>query len=189
MPTRELLSPAQRAQFLCVPPEMSEQMLARYYTLSDDDCRLIKQRRRHHNRLGFAVQLAYLRFPGRAWAANEEASPLVVSYMASQLKLNPMSIVQYCQDREATRYEHLAEIEKVCGFRPFTKREYRELAVWLLPLAKTTDAGTVLVSSLIEEMRSRKIIILANTIATSILYPGCCRAIMAGSISKGSRSG
>src|SRR6266699_6334129 len=37
MPTRELLSPAQRTQFLYVPTEMSEQMLARYYTLSDDD--------------------------------------------------------------------------------------------------------------------------------------------------------
>lgn len=161
MPTRELLSPAQRTQFLCVPADMSEQMLARYYTLSNDDRSLIKQRRRNHNRLGFAVQLAYLRFPGRTWAANEEASPLVVSYIASQLKLNPMSIVQYGQDREATRYEHLTELEKVCGFRPFTKREYRELAVWLLPIARKTDTGTVLVSSLIEEMRSCKIIIPA----------------------------
>jgi GNAT superfamily N-acetyltransferase len=140
---------------------MSEQMLARYYTLSDDDRSLIKQHRRNHNRLGFAVQLGYLRFPGRTWAANEEVSPLVVSYMANQLKVNPMSIVQYGQDREATRYEHLAELEKVCGFRPFTKREYRELALRLLPIARKTDAGTVLVSSLIEEMRSRKIIIPA----------------------------
>ncbi len=57
MPTRELLSPAQRAQFLCVPAEMSEQMLARYYILSDDDHSLIKQHRRNHNRLSFAVQL------------------------------------------------------------------------------------------------------------------------------------
>ncbi len=122
MPTRELLSAAQRTQFLGVPTEMSEQMLARYYTLSDDDRSLIKQHRRNH--LGFAVQLGYLRFPGRTWAANGEVSPLVVSYMANQLKVNPMSIVQYGQDREATRYEHLAELETVCGFRPFTKREY-----------------------------------------------------------------
>ena len=161
MPTRELLSPAQRIQFLCIPSEMSDQMLARYYTLSDDDQSLIKQRRRNHNRLGFAVQLAYLRFPGRTWATNEEGSPLVVSYIAAQLKLNPMSIVQYGQDREATRYEHLAELEGVYGFRPFTRREYREMVLWLLPLARKTDAGTVLVSSLIEEMRARKIIVPA----------------------------
>jgi len=86
MPTRELLSPVQRTQFLNVPAEMSEPTLVRYYTLSDDDRSLIKQRRRNYNRLGFAVQLAYLRFPGRTWAVNEEASLLVVSYIASQLK-------------------------------------------------------------------------------------------------------
>ncbi|MHB8599895.1 MAG: Tn3 family transposase [Ktedonobacteraceae bacterium] len=161
MPTRELLSSAQRTQFLGIPAEMSDQMLARYYTLSDDDQRLIKQRRRNHNRLGFAVQLAYLRFPGRTWAVNEEASPLVVSYIADQLKLNPMSIVHYGQDREATRYEHLAELEGVYGFRPFTRRAYREMAIWLLPLARKTDAGIALVSLLIEEMRVRKIIVPA----------------------------
>ncbi len=80
MPTRELLSPAQRTQFLMLPTEMSEQLLARYYTLSPDDLTLIKQRRRPHNRLGFAVQLCYLRFPGHTWAASEEVSPLVLSY-------------------------------------------------------------------------------------------------------------
>src|SRR5579859_2281179 len=161
MPTRELLSSAQRTQFLCIPSDMSEQMQARYYTFSDDELDLIKQHRRNHNRLGFAVQLAYLRFPGRNWAANEEVSPLILSSVANQLKIDPTCIALYGQDREATRYEHLAELEKVCGFRPFTKREYRELAVWLLPIARKTDAGTVLVSSLIEEMRSRKIIIPA----------------------------
>src|SRR5579859_4207150 len=161
MPTRELLSSAQRTQFLCIPSDMSEQMQARYYTFSDDELDLIKQHRRNHNRLGFAVQLAYLRFPGRNWAANEEVSPLILSSVANQLKIDPTCIALYGQDREATRYEHLAELEKVCGFRPFTKREYRELAVWLLPIARKTDAGTVLVSSLIEEMRDRKIIIPA----------------------------
>lgn len=161
MPTRELLSAAQRAHLLDVPASMSEQMQARYYTLSEDDLTLIKQRRRNHNRLGFAVQLAYLRYPGRTWAANEEACPLVVSYLAEQLKVNPMSLVHYAQDREATRYEHLAELEKVYGFRPFTTQEYREMAVFLLPLAHKTDSGIVLVSSLVEEMRTRRIIIPA----------------------------
>ena len=57
MPTRELLSPAQRAQFLSLPAEMSEQMLARYYTLSSEDLVRIRRHRRSHNKLGFAVQL------------------------------------------------------------------------------------------------------------------------------------
>lgn len=70
MPTRELLSPAQRAQMLRLPDDLSDQLLARYYTFSDDDLALIKQRRRNQNRLGFTVQLAYMRFPGRTWTAS-----------------------------------------------------------------------------------------------------------------------
>ena len=128
MPTRELLSPAQRAQFLSLPAEMSEQMLARYYTLSSEDLVRIRRHRRSHNKLGFAVQLAYLRFPGRTWTASEEASPLVVSYIANQLKVNPVGIVQYATEREATRFEHLAELQKAYGFRQFTARDYRELS-------------------------------------------------------------
>jgi len=161
MPTRELLSPAQRTQFLMLPTEMSEQLLARYYTLSPDDLTLIKQRRRPHNRLGFAVQLCYLRFPGHTWAASEEVSPLVLSYVATQLNVNPMGIVPYGQDREATRYEHITEIQQVYSFRSFTTREYRELALWLAPLALTTEKGIVLVEALLEEMRARQIMIPA----------------------------
>jgi TnpA family transposase len=159
MPTRELLSPAQRAQFLSLPAEMSEQMLARYYTLSSEDLVRIRRHRRSHNKLGFSVQLAYLRFPGRTWTASEGASPLVVSYIANQLKVNPMGIVQYASEREATRFEHLAELQKAYCFRQFTTRDYRELSAWLMPLALSTDAGPALVGALIEEMRDRKIII------------------------------
>lgn len=159
MPTRELLSPAQRAQMLCIPDDLSDQLLARYYTLSDDDLTLIKLRRRNQNRLGFAIQLAYLRFPGRTWHASEEIPPRVLVYLADQLRVNPMSIVLYAQDREATRFEHLAELQQVYGFHPFSPRMYREMATWLLPLALTTDNGVALVEALMQEMRKRQILI------------------------------
>ncbi len=35
MATRELLSPAPRTQMLCIPDDLSDQLLARYYTFSD----------------------------------------------------------------------------------------------------------------------------------------------------------
>ncbi len=88
MPRRELLSSAQRAEMLVLPTNMSEQMLARYYTLSSDDLMLIRQRRRLYNHLGFAVQLAYHRFPGRTWTASEEVSPQVLMSLATQLDIN-----------------------------------------------------------------------------------------------------
>jgi TnpA family transposase len=159
MATRELLSPAQRAQMLCIPDDLNDQLLARYYTFSDDDLALIKQRRRPQNRLGFAVQLAYLRFPGRTWLASEDVPPRVLAYIADQIRVNPMSLVQYAQDREATRFEHLAELQRVYGFRSFSAQTYREMASWLLSVALTTDNGVALIEALMQEMRARKILI------------------------------
>ena len=40
--------------------------LIRHYTFSEFDLASIRQRRGNHNRLGFAVQLCYLRYPGFA---------------------------------------------------------------------------------------------------------------------------
>ena len=39
-----------------------------------------------------------------------------------------MGIVQYASEREATHFEHLAELHKAYGFRQFTTRDYRELS-------------------------------------------------------------
>ena len=156
MATRELLSPAQRVQMLCIPEDFSDQLLARYCTFSDDDLALIKQRRRPKNRLGFAVQLAYLRFPGRTWLASEDVPPRVLVSIADQIRVNPMSLVQYAQDREATRFEHLAELQRVYEFRSFSAQTYREMATWLLSLALTTDNGVALIEALMQEMRVRQ---------------------------------
>jgi len=43
----------------------------RHYTFSPEDLALIRQRRRAANRLGFAVQLAYFRYPGRIMRVDE----------------------------------------------------------------------------------------------------------------------
>ena len=46
MPTRDVLSPAQRASLLTIPADFSERELARYYTLTPDDLAVITHRRR-----------------------------------------------------------------------------------------------------------------------------------------------
>ena len=41
LPTREVLSPAQRAELLTVPSDLSDRELARYYTLTEEDRALV----------------------------------------------------------------------------------------------------------------------------------------------------
>ena len=62
MPRRESLSAVQREALLALPTGTEE--IALRYTLGESDLALIRQRRGAHNRLGFAVQLCYLRYPG-----------------------------------------------------------------------------------------------------------------------------
>lgn len=54
---KELLTVDQRAEFVCIPTDMTERELEIYYTFSEYDLEIIKRHRRDHNRLGFAVQL------------------------------------------------------------------------------------------------------------------------------------
>lgn len=63
MPRRSILSTAERASLLALPD--AEDELIRHYTLSDADLSLIRQRRGDANRLGVAVQLCLLRYPGQ----------------------------------------------------------------------------------------------------------------------------
>ena len=64
MPRKAVLSAAQQAALIALPP--SKEDLRLHYTLSENDLAIIRSRRGPHNRLGFAVQLCYLRFPGQA---------------------------------------------------------------------------------------------------------------------------
>ncbi len=83
MSSRELLSPQLRAK-LFDPPCDAEQIV-RHYTFAADDLRHIAARRLPHNRLGFAVQLAYLRYPGRALMIGETPSSAMLDYIIHQL--------------------------------------------------------------------------------------------------------
>lgn len=160
MATRELLSPAQRLQFTEIPDSITTREIATYYTLAREDLQIVSERRRGHNRLGFAVQLCYLRFPGRAWSLGEIVPPAILNYIAEQLNLAPNILSDYSR-REVTRHEHLVEIQAKFGFKIFNTSTYKQLSKWLLHEAIPSDKGMVLVGALIDEMRSRKIIIPA----------------------------
>lgn len=160
MATRELLTASQRIDFTEIPSDISEFIIARYYTLSDYDLEIINSRRRVHNRLGFAVQLCYLRFPGRAWELGEKVPKPILSYIALQLGIKPKVLNDYAQ-RDTTRRDHLADIQSYFGYESFRMSHYKQLSKWLMQLAWSTDKGIALVEALIQQMRQCKIIIPA----------------------------
>jgi Domain of unknown function (DUF4158) len=70
MPHRELLTESQRLSLQA--PASDERGMVCHYTLSSEDLALINRRRGDPNRLGFALMLCYLRFPGRILQQGEQ---------------------------------------------------------------------------------------------------------------------
>ena len=62
MALRPVLSTGERDALLVIPAGSDE--LASYYTLSEADLSLVRQRRGQGNKLGFAAHLSLLRYPG-----------------------------------------------------------------------------------------------------------------------------
>jgi TnpA family transposase len=156
MPRRTILNPNERALLLAFPEEGDE--FIRHYTLHEPDFAVIRQRRGDHNRLGFAIQLCYLRYPG--FALPPEATPpeRMLIFASRQLDIQPDLWPEYAQ-RAETRREHLLELQAWLGLTPFGIKHYRAAISTLLDLVKQTDKGIVLASALIEHLRQNKIII------------------------------
>ncbi|EPK2501949.1 TPA: Tn3 family transposase, partial [Klebsiella quasipneumoniae subsp. quasipneumoniae] len=158
MPRRSILSATERESLLTLPDAKDE--LIRHYTFNETDLSVIRQRRGAANRLGFAVQLCYLRFPGIFLGVDDPPFLPLLRMVAAQLKVPVESWNHYGQ-REQTRREHLVELQTVFGFKPFTMSHYRQAVHTLTELALQTDKGIVLASPLVENLRRQSIILPA----------------------------
>lgn len=138
MALRSLLTPAERSQILAIPT--GEEDLATRYTLSDGDMSLIRQRRGDANRLGFAVQVCLLRYPGIALAEDTEVPAELVSWLASRLDILAGSWGEY-GIREETRQEHGREIRAYLGMSPFGITDFRQIVEHVGGVAAQTDKG------------------------------------------------
>ena len=158
MPRRVTLTDRQRDALLRLPVDQGE--LLRHYTLSDEDLGHIRQRRRPHNRFGFALQLCVLRFPGRVLAPGEVIPAPVTDFIAAQLGLSGNDLLPYAA-REETRHEHLADLRKIYGYRTFSGRGARDLREWITREAEAATSNEDLARRFVVECRRLRTILPA----------------------------
>lgn len=158
--SRELLTPEQRQVLMQIPED--EWVLGTYYTFSKRDLEIINKRRREENRLGFAVQLAVLRYPGWPYTHIKSIPDSVIHYISKQIGATPSSISLYPQ-RENTLWDHLKELRSEYDFVTFTLREYRIAFKHLHQLAFENGDAIHLLHECIDFLRKNKIILPAIT--------------------------
>jgi len=173
MPRRSILSAADRDSLLAMPDAQDE--LIRHYMFSESDRAVIRQHRGPANRLGFAVQLCYMRQPGVAFGADEIPFPPLLRLVAAQLKIAEECWEEYGR-RDQTRREHLAELQSIFGFQAFGVRHYRAAVQSLDDLARQTDKGVVLATALIQSLRSQAILLPSVNVIERICAEAVTRA-------------
>ncbi|HAQ5360142.1 TPA: Tn3 family transposase, partial [Enterococcus faecium] len=157
---RELLTPEQRQAFMQIPED--EWILGTYFTFSKRDLEIVNKRRREENRLGFAVQLAVLRYPGWPYTHIKSIPDSVIQYISKQIGVSPSSLDHYPQ-RENTLWDHLKEIRSEYDFVTFTLSEYRMTFKYLHQLALENGDAIHLLHECIDFLRKNKIILPAIT--------------------------
>jgi len=153
-----LLTEEQRLEFTQISPDISEWEIAKYYTFTDYDLDIINRHRRDYNRLGFAVQLAILRYPGWAFSNVEGIPYRVLAYISEQVGVEPKELNLYAQ-RENTRLEHLQEIRETYRFRNFSEVEQEDIRQLLYAGAMENDSAMHLMRMAVEGLRKKKIIL------------------------------
>lgn len=172
---KELLTPDQRNIFMLIPDDMAEHDIEMHYTFTSEDLTFINKHRRDHNRLGIALQLAALRYPGWTLFQIKEIPSQILDYIAKQVGVSPQEYIQYAK-RVATRNEHLEELRQHYCFQNFSFRTYRIIAQHTLQCALENGNTDYLIRSTIKELRRQKIILPAMTTIERIVWEARQRA-------------
>lgn len=114
MPRRSILTKRQQARLLDLPTDAAS--LHERYTLDDFDLEQIRDRRRAHNKMGFALQLCALRYPGRLLALGE----IIPSEVLDQAFHAPSNLdlaerfIGWCRETQ-TILPGISTIERLCA--------------------------------------------------------------------------
>jgi hypothetical protein len=153
-------------------PVLSRVEMERFFHLDDEDRKLIADRRRDSNRLGFALQVVTVRYLGMFLPDPIDVPRELVEYLAEQLGIDDPSCVKAYTDRKQTRYDHQDEIVTAYGLVPFGEVE-AELLAWVTDQAwMTGDGPRVLTAGAVRWLRERNALLPGITTLERLVTDG-----------------
>lgn len=156
MPVRALTD-AERGRLSGFPPEIPEDELFSYFSLSGADRALVPERTSPAVRLGFAVSLCAVRYLGFCPEDLTTAPKAMLWYVGDQVGAPVEAIEQY-GTREQTRSDHLRIIYEHLGYQRPTEEDLASLAEWLLERALEHEDQALLVSLAAEKLKADKLV-------------------------------
>ncbi len=173
MAHRQLLTDEERRALLGIPLDPDE--MARRFTLSGADQGLVAERRRDANRIGFAVQLALLRYPGIALAQLEQPVEPLVLWLARQLEIPAAPFAEYAR-RPQTMTDHARQLAATLGLRASTNAELPMMIEAAAQAAWITDRGQPIAAGVVAALRAACIILPPASVIERTAIAGRARA-------------
>lgn len=152
-----LLKPEQEKELLHINKQLSKRELEDFFTIYPHDKENISSNRGAQNRLGYAVQLCWLRFTGTTFSNPKDIPPYLVKYIAGQLDVNP-SLLQEYGERRQTRSKHIRNICKDYGFRPYEMAK-GEIDVFILEELKSGRSSQALIGDVVNYAKLKRIVL------------------------------
>ena len=119
MPT-QFLTAMQRARFGRLPDTLSEDGLAKAFTLDVDDLRETLRLRTAKNRLGYAVLLTSVRYVGTFPGSPQDVPSEITGYLCAQIGIDAgTSLNTYFTSKTSER--HVRSIREQHGFAHFSE--------------------------------------------------------------------
>jgi TnpA family transposase len=168
MGIKQLLSEAQRNELMDLS-RLTEWDLVTFYTFSKHDLNLIMKHRRGYNRLGFAIQLALIRYPGWNLTEYKDIPTSIIDYVAKQLQISAEEFSEYA-NRNNTLWEHLGEIREEYGYINFSAEHKESLLNHLTQQAMENSNSLYLIEIALSTLRKSKVIFPAIYVIENIVW-------------------
>ena len=156
MAHRRILTKGQRRALFDLPDDEGD--ARHWYVLDEADLALVRRRRKPENRLGFALQLCALRFPGRLLRPGEVIPFAMLRVIAEQIG-TAWEVIEGYGQRANTRYEHSSALQAKLGYRPFAGAVRQDTLRWLGSAAVHAADGADLAEGLVARLREARVIV------------------------------
>ncbi|MBN2881773.1 Tn3 family transposase [Candidatus Woesearchaeota archaeon] len=116
----EFLTKEQEMQYGNYPDELSNEQLAQYFWIDDEDKMFIFKRTEEYTQLGIALQLCTVRFLGTFLSNPLDVPKTVIDYLSNQLNISSETLSKY-KDSKISKI-HVNEICKKYGYSKFNEQ-------------------------------------------------------------------
>lgn len=136
--SKAILTQEQENNFGKFSDTLNQNQISKYFTLDSVDLEFISKRRGNANKLALATLLTSVRYLGTFPSELSDVPDIVVIYVAKQLNIHDISVLDSYPKRENTKWEHKILIRKeysyqeyISGFVSFRLTRLLYLRVWI----------------------------------------------------------